>query len=276
MKFQPDECQNYTFAQLSNQNEKEYDYLWFNEDSNMHLHEDFYELFFLAGGTATHYYNGKEQELGKNWVFFFKPGEFHQLYTKPYQSFHFSFIAKEKFLNKFFHDHPVIKDAFENKNCLSYEMTDVEFEYIYRLANNLTHKIDEYEEVSLFLYNIISLLKKNNGTKQEVIQNNFVLDLVGKFNNYKYLTCRIEEIYKNYPIARCTLIKEFKQYTGMTLVQYQRKVKLVYASQLLINSGYTVIEIAEKLKFDSLSHFLRIFKQEYGMTPKQYRKTHMR
>ncbi len=276
MKFEPSSCVDYTFEQLSNQYEKQYDYLWFNTDSTMHSHRDFYELFFLAGGVATHYYNGEERELGKNWVFIFKPGEFHQLYTEPYQSFHFSFMAKESFFDKFLTDHPILKGLFEDKNYLSYEMTDVEFEYIYRLANGLTHKEQEYEEVSLFLYNILSLLKRNNEDRKEITQNNFVLDLMRKINNYKYLTCRIEDIYKNYPIARCTLIKEFKQYTGMTIVQYQKKAKLVYASQLLINSGYTVMEIAEKLKFDSFSHFLRIFKEEYGMTPKEYRMTHMR
>ena len=179
-------------------------------------------------------------------------------------------------MEKFFADHTLLKDVFADKKYLCYEMTDAEFEYIYRLANDLTHKQDEYEAVSLFLYNIISLLKRNKEKEQTCWQNSFVVDLVKKFDNYKFLNHKMDAIYRHYPIARCTLIKEFKQHTGMTIVQYQRKAKLLYASQLLINSGYTVMEIAGKLGFDSLSHFLRIFKQEYGMTPKEYRKNHVR
>lgn len=79
-----------------------------------------------------------------------------------------------------------------------------------------------------------------------------------------------------YPIARCTLIKEFKEYTGMTIVQYQRKQKMTYAAQLLIDSDYQITEIADILEFDSFSHFLRVFKEQYGETPKEYRKQRRR
>ena len=79
--------------------------------------------------------------------------------------------------------------------------------------------------------------------------------------------------YGQYPVAKCKLIKEFKEYTGMTIIQYQQKQKLAYAAQLLANADYQITRIAEIVGFDSLSHFLRIFKEEYTMTPKEYRKS---
>ena len=82
----------------------------------------------------------------------------------------------------------------------------------------------------------------------------------------------MQDIYGHYPVAKCKLIKEFKQYTGMTIVQYQKKQKLAYAAQLLANADYQITQIAEIVGFDSFSHFLRIFKEEYNMTPKEYRK----
>ena len=111
-----------------------------------------------------------------------------------------------------------------------------------------------------------------NETGPDEMKNDYVVDLVTKLNNYTYLTTKIQEIYGQYPVAKCKLIKEFKEYTGMTIVQYQKKQKLAYAAQLLANSDYQITQIAEILGFDSLSHFLRIFKEEYRMTPKEYRK----
>lgn len=61
-----------------------------------------------------------------------------------------------------------------------------------------------------------------------------------------------------------------------TIIQYQKKQKMLYAAQLLLNSSCRVSEIVDWLEYDSLSHFLRIFKQQYGMTPKEYRKAHMK
>ncbi len=276
MEFDASQCQDYYFKRLTSRHEQQYDYLWCNIDSIMHKHVDFYELFFMAGGSAIHYYEGQQQELHKNWMFFFKPGEYHRLYTKPFKSFHFSFFATPDFFQRFFEENPIFQDALQGRRYLSCEMTDLEFDYINMLANSLTHQSNEYRSVSLLLYNALALLVRGDEAGLEVKENQYVTDLVAKLNNYTYLTCKIQEIYKNYPIARCTLIQEFKNYTGMTIVQYQRKQKMSYAAQLLSNSGYTVSEVAEALKFESLSHFLRIFKEYYGMTPKEYRSTHMR
>jgi AraC-like DNA-binding protein len=171
-----------------------------------------------------------------------------------------------------FEENAFLRNAFGRKGCLSCRLSDVEYAYIFKLANLLIHQDDEYQKVSLFLYNVITLLMMKNEIGVGENQNDYVVDLVTKLNNYTYLTTKVQDIYGHYPVAKCKLIKEFRDYTGMTIVQYQKKQKLAYATQLLANSDYQITQIAEILGFDSFSHFLRIFKEEYGTTPKVYRK----
>ncbi len=252
-----------------------YDYVWCSVDVDVHTHEDFYELFILAGDDSYHYYDGQEQRIGRNTMCFFKPGESHGLCKATAQSVHFSFFAKASFFQRFFEENSFLQNVFGRKTFISCELTDVEYEYIYRLANLLMHQDNEYQKVSLFLYNAISLLMLHNEVGQGEAKNDYVVDLVEKMNNYTYLTTKIQDIYGQYSVGRGTLIKEFKKYTGMTIVQYQKKQKLTYATQLLVNSDYQITEIAAILEFDSFSHFLRIFKEQYGVTPKEYRKSRM-
>lgn len=273
MEFHPQQCVKNHFEDHVLRRGSDYDYVWCGVDVDVHTHEDFYELVILAGDDFYHYHNGEEQRINKNTVYFFKPGESHGLYKSTPKSVHFSFFAKYSFFNRFFEENAFLRNVFAGRNYLTCKLTDIEYAYIYNLANQLIRQEDEYQKVSLFLYNVISLLMLHNETGTSESKNDHIVDLVTKLNNYTYLTTKVKDIYGKYPVAKCTLIKEFKEHTGMTIVQYQKKQKLAYAAQLLVNSDYQITQIAEILEFDSLSHFLRIFKEEYGMTPKEYRKS---
>ena len=63
----------------------------------------------------------------------------------------------------------------------------------------------------------------------------------------------------------------FKESEGMTIGQYIHQEKIDRAKNLLIYSGRSILEISDYLSFSSQSHFGKVFKQETGMTPKQYR-----
>ncbi|MFC7677553.1 helix-turn-helix domain-containing protein [Paenibacillus sp. GCM10028914] len=66
--------------------------------------------------------------------------------------------------------------------------------------------------------------------------------------------------------------RQFKLNTGMTFIEYVTARKLEAAAELLQEGGLTVSAIAERLGYQSTNHFIRIFKEKYGVTPKQYQK----
>lgn len=272
MRFDMNKFQQGCFEDHVVRQGKNYDYVWCISDVNVHRHVDFYEVLFLAGGPAYHYYQGQEQIISRNTIYLFAPGEAHGIYKTTPESCHFSFFMTKEFMEQFFMENPMLRSVLRGKKHLTCELSDVEHEYIYKLISVLVNQDNEWHKVSMFLYNIISLLRLHNEAEQNETKNDYVMDLVEKLNNYTYLTHKVHDIYNYYPIARCILIREFKKYTGMTIVQYQRKQKMVYASQLLSNSDYSISEIANILKFESISHFWRIFKESYGITPNEYRK----
>ena len=50
-----------------------------------------------------------------------------------------------------------------------------------------------------------------------------------------------------------------------------REQKIIYAKQMLLNSDYSVMQISDMLSFSSQSHFVQVFKNMVGLTPKKFR-----
>ena len=63
----------------------------------------------------------------------------------------------------------------------------------------------------------------------------------------------------------------YKQETGEGLSEYVYRLKMERAAEWLKNSRKKVYEIANHLGYQNTSHFIRVFKEKYQMTPNQYR-----
>lgn len=67
------------------------------------------------------------------------------------------------------------------------------------------------------------------------------------------------------------LCRIFRAQTGMSPIEYLRSLKMERARQLLQTSFLSVRDIARQVGLGDASHFVRDFKNTYGVTPAQYR-----
>jgi AraC-like DNA-binding protein len=63
----------------------------------------------------------------------------------------------------------------------------------------------------------------------------------------------------------------FKKELNMAFSDYIRSAKIEKAKNMLRYSQVSLVEISSYLSFSSQSHFIKVFKEETGMTPKKYR-----
>lgn len=73
-------------------------------------------------------------------------------------------------------------------------------------------------------------------------------------------------------VSKYHFCRTFRETTGLTVMQYVQRTRIVLARSLLRETELSVTEICGKCGFENLSHFCRIFRQETGSTPLQYRK----
>lgn len=62
-----------------------------------------------------------------------------------------------------------------------------------------------------------------------------------------------------------------KKFTGMSTFEYGMTYCLAKAANLLIETDQSIAEITAELHFTNRTHFYKLFRKQYGITPKEYR-----
>lgn len=68
------------------------------------------------------------------------------------------------------------------------------------------------------------------------------------------------------------LVHAFKEYKGMSPINYLIERRIQEAQNLLETSNYSIARIAHAVGFSSQSYFAQVFRKEKGVSPNQYRK----
>jgi two-component system response regulator YesN len=63
----------------------------------------------------------------------------------------------------------------------------------------------------------------------------------------------------------------FKKETGMTVKEYQTKIRTLRALELIRDSDLKITEIAESVGLEDLAYFSRVFKKQFRLAPRQMR-----
>ncbi len=67
------------------------------------------------------------------------------------------------------------------------------------------------------------------------------------------------------------LTRQFRKKLGMSTLRYMNTIKIERAKELLLHSDATIKQIAYMLHFQDDKYFMKLFKQQEGLTPSQYR-----
>lgn len=81
----------------------------------------------------------------------------------------------------------------------------------------------------------------------------------------------IEEIAQLCHVSATYFRLLFKEYSGVSPVQFRIQKKLETAKELLLTNDMTILEISDYLGFESVAYFSKLFKKYEKMSPSQYR-----
>lgn len=168
--------------------------------------------------------------------------------------------------------HFVVTTAFVTRLCIESGMeTEQAFRlsdfYILKLDNLHTCEavIDLHDHMVLDYTGKMRILSRSPGMSKPVT---ICIDYI-----YAHIKERImiEDLAKYTQLSASYLSRLFKKETGVSVSDYVREKKIEKAQHLLKFCDYSLIEIATYLSFSSQSHFIQLFKDFTGITPKKYR-----
>lgn len=232
-----------------------------------------YQLLYIAAGKAHFHFDGKEQIVTAGHMVLYRPKE-------PQKYEYYGEDQTEVYWVHF--------TGGNVKNILrSYGLTDdkrvfycgsgLDYQNLFRtMINELQMCKENYEEVlETYLRLIFIMLKRYfaNATKAD---NARVVEEIDKatmyFNEHYSEDISIDEYAQNNHVSVSWFIRNFKQCTGSTPMQYILSKRIYNAEILLHDSTYNVTEIAEIVGYDNPLYFSRIFKKVKGISPSEYRK----
>ena len=74
-------------------------------------------------------------------------------------------------------------------------------------------------------------------------------------------------------VSKSTLYRKMKIATGLSPIEFIRNIRLKYGSQLLKNKSMSIAEVAYECGFSNPKYFATCFKEDFGVTPKEYQKS---
>ena len=82
----------------------------------------------------------------------------------------------------------------------------------------------------------------------------------------------LNELCKRFNCDKFNLLRQFKQYTGLSPINYLIMLRIQSAKELMISTDLPLVQIALESGFYDQSHFSNSFVKLVGLTPGEYRR----
>ncbi len=251
-----------------------------------HSH-DYVEVIYMCRGTTTHIINGTEIKLKEGELLFLTPNAKQEILPASEKDIAVNFIILPVF--------------FENiMQMIGYEQTPLHRFIIDILSGSNDSAAYMHFEVSDILpvqnltENLIWTLIYSTQNKRNINQSTMGLLLLHLLNHTDRVAGEMDDkivlpvlqyIEKNYKEGSLIdladslhydftwLSREIKLRTGKTYTELVQEKRLFQAKFLLKNTGMKIADVANETGYNNISYFHRLFRSEFGMSPKKYRES---
>jgi len=125
----------------------------------------------------------------------------------------------------------------------------------------------EYRCMSL-IYGIFDTIRRESGESEHHAVPRRIRDAIDEINrSYNAPMLSVSYLAKRAGISEVYFRREFRLCTGLSPIQYIKKIRLENARALLSTAVYSVGEVATRCGFDSISYFSEEYKRAYGIPP---------
>ena len=252
-------------------------------------HHNYYEFYFFLGGAVSITIKGNSYPLQKGDMVLLSPGVKHYITIhNPEISYQrFVFWITEEFarnLQQLSEDYGYLLQYTKENQQYIFHLDTITFNTIqsklFLLSDELHfNHFGKATKISLAVKDLILHL---NRAVYEMLnplvsteQRGLYEKLIDYINQHIEEDLSLEQLAKLFFVNKYHIAHLFKEKNGLPVHQYIIKKRLTLCKEALLNNE-EITEICLLCGFSDYSSFYRAFKKEYGLSPKQYKRLHLR
>lgn len=99
---------------------------------------------------------------------------------------------------------------------------------------------------------------------------NKIVKVISEIKNNFMEPINVAKITQNIGMSEASFYQNFKKVTSMSPLQFQKKIRLEEAKQMLLSQNLAAHKVAFNVGYESASQFSREYSRMYGMSPKAH------
>jgi AraC-like DNA-binding protein len=245
-------------------------------------HHDFYECYLFISGDVTYLIEGKSYYLIPGDIVLINSKELHQAIINNKETAYERMVLwlDRSFLKQLSTDETDLSGCFEAPNRKNVLRGDIEIQQnikvlLIKLLNLEDYRGIGYEllykayitEIMVYLNNLA--FNKEALLDGNIKKNNLIEGIIDYISNHLDEDITVDELAEHFFLSKFHLSREFKKHTGTTIHRYIVQKRLIQAKELILKE-VPVIDVYKQCGFGDYSNFFRAFKNEYGLSPKQF------
>lgn len=246
-----------------------------------HTH-DFPEVFWMESGAGIHRIHGQSKEIRAGDVVLIRPTDRHSIGTRPdarsnpcLSLVNFAFrLETLEYLRKRYYAGREAAFPWRGAELPSrYRVGAAELRRLAELADGLARGPQTRLRLEGFLLALMEMLESTAPAALETSAAvpDWLRGALPVFAQPKHLSGGVPELARLAGRGPEHLNRVVRKCLGGTTTDLVNRLRLDYAARELCMSGRPILEIALDAGFDNLSYFYRVFRRQFGQTPRRYR-----
>ncbi|WP_257967982.1 response regulator [Peribacillus deserti] len=183
-----------------------------------------------------------------------------------------SFLSWNQLI-QFEKEYLVISHRFFTKYNIPYSLSEENEKRIDLFFDeNGTFMLEDYIERRKREISLMLRVAKRHSRKRK---SNILSDIEQYLQANFYRDVKLQEIADHFYLSREYISRKFKQEFNENISDYIVKIRINKAKSLLKNSQLKIYEIANMIGYQDDKYFRKVFKKVAGITPNEYRSSHM-
>ena len=244
---------------------------------------EFFELGIVLSGSCIHIINGKRYPLSPGSLFLLSPSDFHSMILSPGQPLKLAGIV---FMESLIND-DLKQILFQNRYYFNLDSTRLEGSPIQPLLFEILQEFQQKKQGSqhliaaclqMILVHLARLDSDDNNTDSKKLERmDNQLESIQRallfIHHHFRQSITLADVASQVFLSPNYFSERFHDAVGISFQNYLQDLRLKFAEALLAATTLPVSEILFAAGFNDPSHFGRVFKQIYNLSPRDYRKS---